>query len=74
MEIVDVKSSAVLKIGYDGNSLFVQYVGGDWYKYSHVPEEVFNQLRVADSTGQFINKKIKPEYKIVERLPVSPEL
>lgn len=65
MEIIPVKSSAVLKIGYDGNSLFVQYVGGKWYKYLHVPEEVYKQFNSASSKGTFANKHIKPNYPAV---------
>ena len=73
MEIVKVDSSVVLKIGYDGNALLVQYVGGDWYKYSHVPEKLFEQLCNATSVGHFLNTEIKPKYKEFERLSVSPK-
>lgn len=73
MKIVKVDSSAVLKIGYDGEALLVQYVGGDWYKHHHVPEAVFEQLCVANSIGHFLNTEIKPKYKDVERLFISPE-
>ena len=44
MKVVEVSSSAVLKLGYDGDTLFVQFVGGKWYKYFHVPEEVFKRF------------------------------
>ena len=60
VEVVD--SSAILKIGYDGENLLVQYVSGDWYKYFHVPETVFKQFCKADSKGTFINKEIKSHY------------
>lgn len=73
MQIVSVDSSAVLKVGYGEDALFVQFVGGDWYKYRHVPKIVFEQLIKANSVGRFIDKEIKPKYKDVERLLVSPE-
>ena len=60
-----MKSSAVLKIGYDGNSLFVQYVGGGGYKYLHVPEIIFEQFKAAPSKGRFVNKRVKPFYRDV---------
>lgn len=72
MKIVKVESSAVLNVGYDGDALFVQFVGGEWYKYRHVSETVFDELCKAESVGQFVNEHIKPVYKDVDRLKVSP--
>lgn len=74
MKIVSVESSAILKVGYDEDALFVQFVGGDWYKYSHVPESIFEKLCNADSIGQFVNKEVKTKYKDVELLVFSPEV
>ncbi len=62
MTIVKVDSSAILKIGYDDSRLFVEFVGGKWYKYVLVPETVFEQFIKAPSKGYFINKLIKPIY------------
>lgn len=65
MKVVEVgDSSAILKVGYDGEDLFVQFVGGDWYRYSHVPESVFERLCAADSKGGFVNTEVKPNYKV----------
>lgn len=76
MKMVSVDSTAVLKIGHDGYNLFVQYVGGNWYKYRNVPETVFEQLCNANSlghsVGRLINKEIKPKYKECETLLFSP--
>ena len=60
--IVKVDSSAILKIGYDDSRLFVEFVGGKWYKYVPVPETVFEQFIKAPSKGYFVNKFIKPIY------------
>ena len=57
MKIVKVDSS------YDRNALFVQYVGGKWYKYVHVPETIFEQFVKAPSKSTFVNKFIKPIYR-----------
>lgn len=62
MEIVKIDSTAALKIAYESGILFVQYTGGDWYKYWSVPEIVFEKLRKAESIGTFLNKEIKPNY------------
>lgn len=74
MKIVEVESSAILKIGYDGDTLFVQFVSGDWYKYFQVPETVFEEFCNADSQGQFFNVEIKPKYPNYERCRVNPVL
>ena len=74
MEVVIVDSSAVLKAGHDGENLFVQFVGGDWYKYFNVPKTVFEELQRADSVGQFVNREVKPQYKHFERCQFNPEL
>ena len=74
MKIVKVDSTAVLKVGYNDKTLFVQYAGGDWYKYHNVPEMVFERLCSANSVGQFLNKEIKPKYKEVDFLLFNPEL
>lgn len=73
MKIVEVKdSSAVLKLGYDGENLFVQFVGGAWYKYFHVPEKMFERLSTSDSVGQCLNREIKPKYTQYEPCVFNP--
>ena len=62
MRVINVDSTAALKIAYDSGKLFVQYIEGDWYKYSPVPESVFERLQKAESVGYFLNKEIKPNY------------
>jgi len=75
MKVVEVDdSSVILKVGYDGENLFVQFVDGHWYKYSRVPETVFERLCAADSKGQFINKEIKPIYKNYEPCIFNPDI
>ncbi|MBR1806378.1 MAG: KTSC domain-containing protein [Selenomonadaceae bacterium] len=72
MQIIPVKSSVVAKIGYDADNLFIQFVGGDWYKYSNVPETVFKRFCDADSKGQFLNREIKPKYTNYEPCIFNP--
>lgn len=64
LKLTAVESSAILKVGYCNNALFVQFVGGQWYKYLQVSETVFEQLLAAPSKGAFINKSVKPFYKV----------
>lgn len=64
MEMIEVKSSNVRKIGYDkaSSTLRVQFLGGVEYDYSTVPEEVFESLKKSPSVGQFIHANIKGRY------------
>ena len=62
MELIPVKSSAILKVGYAESNLFIEFVGGEWYKYADVPITVFEQLLRAPSKGTFVNQRIKPYY------------
>ncbi|TMI98341.1 MAG: KTSC domain-containing protein [Bacteroidetes bacterium] len=58
-------SSVIAAIRYDvyTNILRVVYVSGNVYDYKDVPEEVFKEMRAASSKGEFLNKKIKPNYE-----------
>ena len=62
MEIIKVNSSAAFQVAYGSETLFVQYIDGDWYKYFSVPRNVFEKLCAAKSLGQFLNQEIKPKY------------
>ena|GEM_PF-1083367 len=62
MEMFKVNSSAALQVAYDNGTLFVQYIEGEWYKYFHVPKNVFEKLCTAESLGKFLNQEIKPKY------------
>jgi len=59
------ESSAVQRVRYhpDEETLDIWYSGGDLYSYFGVPEEVYRALLEAESTGQFVNFEIKPNYR-----------
>ena len=59
--MVKVDSSNILAIGYENDSLFVQYPSGI-YQYDHVPKKVFDSLNSAESKGQFMNANVKSIY------------
>lgn len=63
-----VHSSSVRSVGYDLETwtLEVEFASGDVYRYLEVPELVHRQLMASDSVGRFINKRIKPHYKVVD--------
>lgn len=67
MELKEVVSSNIKRIGYTDNNLIVEYLSGTKYKYKNVPKEVYDQLLESDSKGRFMNSNIKSKYEY-ERL------
>ena len=63
-EMFYVDSSNVEAIGYDeeAQELHVRFLSGGTYIYHEVPKDVFEDLRVASSTGSFLNRVVKGVY------------
>jgi hypothetical protein len=61
-----VRSSSVLSVGYDGEQqvLEVEFGNGGIYRYLDVPAEVYRELLKCDSIGGFVNRKIKPFFRV----------
>lgn len=64
IQMHEVKSSNVRKIGYDKESstLRIQFLGEVEYDYSGVPEAVFEELKKSPSVGQFVHQNIKGRF------------
>jgi hypothetical protein len=58
-------SSVVAAIRYDvpSSTLRVVYVSGSVYDYQKVPQKIYDEMRIASSKGEYLNKNIKPNYK-----------
>ena len=65
MEKTPVTSSNVASIGYDEDSstLEIEFKNGATYQYFDVPENVFTELRDADSIGEYLAARIKGTYR-----------
>ena len=59
---MQVVSSNINAIDYDGTDLIVEYKSGTKYKYKNVPTELFESLKNAESKGRFINSEIKGKF------------
>ena len=61
MDRETVESSNIESIGYDAGSgiLEVEFKGGSVYQYRGIPQEMYDELREADSVGSFIHRRIK---------------
>jgi hypothetical protein len=65
LRIHEFDSSAIARAAYDGAAatLDLWYRGGDRYRYFDMPEAIFDDLLAAPSTGEFVNREIKPHYR-----------
>lgn len=67
MHRLPVESSAIASVGYDARTrtLEVEFVGGGVYRYLGVPPREHETLLRADSLGAYVNRSIKPRYRVV---------
>ena len=63
MELKEVVSSNINKVGYDNNTLYVQYKSGVTYKYKNFPQNLYESFLEAESKGKFMNSEVKGKYE-----------
>lgn len=65
MDKIAVTSSNIESIGYDEDSstLEIEFKNGATYQYFDVPENVFVELRDADSVGGYLAAKVKGTFR-----------
>lgn len=65
IEMIKVKSSNLLEIGYDETQakLFVRFNGGKLYQYDPVPPIVFMGLRECQSKGRYLATQVIPFFR-----------
>lgn len=54
-----VSSSNLASIGYENETLEVEFLGGGIYQYHNVPEREYLALMSASSHGQYFDRNIK---------------
>ena len=61
VDAVAVESSALAKVAYDSQRaiLLVEFRNGSVYQYRTVPQQVYQDLLRADSTGVYFNRHIR---------------
>lgn len=59
---VEVVSSNVARIGWDNNSLYVDFKNGS-YEYKNVPKRIYNEMLEAESKGKYLNAHVKGRYE-----------
>ena len=60
MESFKPDSSNVLEVSYDGTKeeMTITFKGNRAYKYSQVSNNIFTQMKEAESVGKFVNDRI----------------
>lgn len=66
MKMVAVESSSLKKVGWENDTLFVEFNNGGQYSYDGVKVDTFISLINADSCGNFFAKNVKPNYSFVK--------
>lgn len=64
MARIPVDSSSLKSVGYDASAqtLEVEFQHGAVYVYLDVPQDVFEELKAAESKGRFFNSNIRSVY------------
>jgi hypothetical protein len=64
-----IDSSAIASVGYDPEkeTLEVEFQSGNVYRYSGVPEEIYDDLLRARSKGRFFGTFIRGQYDSVKQ-------
>ena len=66
-----VRSSNVRALGYEAGILYVQYASGEVYRYANVTEDLFDEIRSADSIGRMLRSAVitQPARFPCQRMP-----
>ena len=59
MKMVQVNSSNIAAVGYEGNTLVIDFHSGGTYAYYGVPATVYQALMAAPSHGKYHARNIK---------------
>ena len=62
MTLIQVNSSAIRAVGYDGYTLTVEFHTGRIYDHPGVPYSVYAGLMRASSIGAYYNRHIRGRY------------
>jgi hypothetical protein len=63
MDMIQVSSSNIESIGYEDETLQVNFLNGTTYQYFDVPSHIFDGLQEADSVGKYLAEHVKGTYR-----------
>ena len=61
--LIQVNSSAISAVGYDGYTLTVEFHSGRVYDHPGVPASIWHGLMNASSIGAYYNRYIRGRYR-----------
>ena len=66
--MTQLKSSFISTADYDeaNQTLTLNFHNGTFYTYHNVPHDIFRDLTLADSAGQFFQNAIRPHFQGVK--------
>lgn len=69
MTLIYVESSNIEAVEYDPaqSELTVVFKSGDTYKYSSVPQFIYDELVSAPSVGSYFNRMVKTVYSFTKQ-------
>jgi len=59
---IQLQSSAISAVAYQGTSLFVRFINNHEYEYYNVPKNIYDGLISAPSAGRYFNAYIEGRY------------
>ena len=59
MTMIPVNSSAIKAVGYDGNTLYIEFHSGRIDPYPHTPPHIYLELMLASSKGRYYRENIR---------------
>lgn len=62
---IPVDSSNIKSVGFDSNTLEVEFHSGGIYQYYGVPTDVYHYFMNAPSKGKFFHQFIRDKYRYV---------
>ncbi len=62
MNMIEVESSNVYRVGYSEKILYVEFRSGYVYEYQNVESEVFENFLNSNSKGSFVHTHLKNKY------------
>lgn len=63
MDRVPVESDALSSVGYEDETLEIEFSSGNVYRYYDVPEDVYEELMRATSHGEFFSGQIRDRFR-----------
>jgi hypothetical protein len=65
MEMIHVRSTAIIAIGYDltAQQMKIKFQQGHTYDFCRVPAHIFEGLMNSSSKGMYYNRHIKDRYQ-----------